>query len=146
MARPRALASWLRAMMQPSLLERTTTGGPPARAEDPLAADIEIITVHQGKDRSGHRGHLAVELADAAGHHPPDQQLLVGVDGDDRIAGIGRAELHEVPLPMSRLTVNSPSRTAITMSLCLGSRERSTTRISPSYSPAPFIESPERRT
>ena len=36
-----------------------------------------------------------------------------------------------------RLTVSSPLSTAITMSVCLGSRERSTTRMSPSYSPRP---------
>jgi hypothetical protein len=92
-------------------------------------------------------GHLAAELVDAAGHDAPDQEFLVGRDRDGGVAVVGRAELHQkAPRRKRRFTVNSQLSTAMTMSVCLGSRERSTIKISPSYSPTPCIESPAKRT
>ena len=39
-----------------------------------------------------------MKLPNTAGHHAPDQQLLVGRDGDNGVAGISRAELDQPAL------------------------------------------------
>jgi hypothetical protein len=63
-----------------------------------------------------------VELADAAGHHAPDQQLLVGRDGEDGGAGVGRPRLHQYALLQEALDGQLAVQQVMTMSACLASR------------------------
>ena len=43
-------------------------------------------------------GHLAAKLSNTTGHHAPDQQFLIGCDGNEGIAGIGGPELYQATL------------------------------------------------
>jgi hypothetical protein len=73
--------------------------GPPGSGGTPARTSHRNCYSPPTRKSAGPLGHLAAKRADTAGHHAPDQQLLVGCDGDDGVAVIGRAELDQVALP-----------------------------------------------
>ena len=114
---PSALASSLRATMQPSFDDRTTAGTAFERGtEDPFAGDEEVIAVGQSVDAHG-RLRITPATTPQTWTSSPS------------IAAKGRA-------------ISSPSIAAMTMEPVPGVRERSTIRVSPARIPCSAMPPP----
>ena len=79
------------------------------------------------------------------GHDAPHLQFFVLLEADGRVGGFSACSSITPFMAYSRLTVYSLLMTASTIWPCLGSMERSTTSMSPSWMLAPVMESPITR-
>ena len=141
MPMPRALASFERAMMQPSLFDSTTTGRRQDRDGRPAGRRRRSCC-----SRKGRTSKVLFEGFDDVTHHAPDREFVVGIDANGRICGIGRQEPGPRSFQLDPFDGELPIHVTDGDASVVRLDARSTISRSPSPIPSPVMLSPSTRT